>query len=237
MDNEECHSVGNFDKFYVGDKFYVEGELGILTFPNGSFRKEGVDYEFTERRHYEISLNVLHDSIYDWKVLGRSVPSMGISNIIAFGEAVAYPGYIEEPFERGKYRMLGLEFGPKITDMKRILIQPTRAEFLVITHEDPMPEKYVAGRTSRAILCRNTYNKNLHLYVRSIGQVIRGAENIKGKTDMETDTISIDALSNGVPIFFDDTLDYILDKTCIKNDNPRILKWYYNDKKFSGTIR
>src|SRR3989338_8957122 len=64
---------------------------------------------------------------------------MFILAVIAFGSAVRHPGVQEVSRERRKY----LLFGEKVTKVKQVAIQPSDADFLVITGENLMREEVI----------------------------------------------------------------------------------------------
>lgn len=216
------------------EECYNDKRLGELYFPNSMMGPSR--FETRGQDPFLVQLRDLYNNIANWNIKYKNVHSLGLTAIIAFGDAVHYPGYTEETVQRSKYEIFGARFGPIVSVIKRHDIKPKKAEFLVITRDDAIPMLYVSRRTSEMILLEKEYDK-MKLYTRSIGQIIRGIENPGNKTQIETDEISIDAFKNGVPIFYDENLDFILDKTCIERENPRIVEWHPESPKLWGIIR
>ena len=216
------------------EKRYENRTLGELYFPNGMMTST----RFETRGHdpFLVKLHELYQMIDDWDILYNNVRSLGVVGIIAFGDAVHYPGYTEETVQRAKYGIFGARFGPivHVTEKNRII--PNEAEFLIITQDDAISISYVSRRAPEMAALEKEKDK-IRLYTRSISQIVRGIENNCNKASITTDEISIDAFKNGVPICYDENLDFILDKTCIEKENPRIIEWHPESPKLWGIIR
>jgi len=221
---------------FVNDlkRHYKNGTLGELYFPNGMMGPSR--FETREHDPFLVKLHDLYQMIDEWNIFYNNVRSLGVVGIIAFGDAVHYPGYTKKPVQRAKYGIFGARFGPIVEVIERTYIKPKEAEFLVITQDDAISISYVSRRAPEMAALEKEKGK-IKLYTRSISQIVRGIENNCNKASINTDEISIDAFKNGVPICYDENLDLILDKTCIEKENPRIIEWHPDKQRLWGIIR
>jgi hypothetical protein len=204
-------------------KYFETHKLGKLSFPNGQcytppeFRSLlfGKAFEAGEITDFHINLNDLYKLASGWKINKTEVPLDDIIGIIAFGSAVKYPGY-EEVIKTSKKYFL---FGPDTTKIKQVPIQPKDVDFLVITNKDLTRNKVLEPVSLDTYDCGTWIKEGgIHLVSRGIEQVINGVKS--------NDTVSISALQQGVPIFYNKAqLEEIRNKTGIRKQTPRKIKW------------
>jgi hypothetical protein len=220
-------------------KFYKERELGILYFPNGFMRSEFESVLGHNQVPYNISLKNLHETISRWDVNGKNIiQELGLTGIIAMGDTVEYPGYRTESYTRRNWLL-----GEKTFD-KKIYVQPTFSEFMILTEKNPVPAKIVNKTIQGYTLCDYRID-NIQLHVRSVEQAINALEQTVSRFYKEENNLisnrdysSLKAFSEGVPVFFnEETLKYILDTTQINTSNPRKINWQFRDKQLIGIIR
>lgn len=191
--------------------YFNARRLGNLWLPNGSFH---TDYK--KRSTYHINLGDLYKIITDWKINSVAMPISEVTAIIAFGSAVRFPNYTEKGYECRRFFI-----GKKYTKTYRHLIQPRDADFLVIT-ENNIDRNEVLKQISTEIndgYGGYTYLKRggIHVINVSVQQIIKRVK--------EGDTVSISALKDGVPIFFDERYASLVSKTNVKKESPRELLW------------
>lgn len=173
-------------------RYFNERRLDRLYFPNGECKiPNGAWTENASVFNFFVNLNDLYKLVCGWRVNKTSVPLADIIAVIAFGSAVRIPGI--KPVSHHKY----LFFGPMVTTMKEEYIQPKDADFLVITVQNLIREE-ILEPISVKTYDEGTWIKKggIHLVNRGISQFMEG---LRAK-----DTISISALQEGVPIFFDE---------------------------------
>jgi len=219
------------------EKFYYKDILGRLFFPNGKNTDNNIQ-SGENNKYYFAKLEDLYENIMYFMIDKKSILSLGLVGIVATGDAIKYPDYTIEPIEhrkRWKFKN-GLFRRNYVSIDEKVPIQPTKAEFLVVTEKDPIPEKCV-GKTSRAALCRYSGRNGINLTVRGINQVVNGINDSMNEETVCTDKECIDALQNGVPIIFDHQLKYIMETSGAENYNPQIPEWHLEDKSVWGIIR
>jgi len=197
-------------------KWFNEKRLGKFHFPTGDFLDE--DYLPST---YFVHLRDLYEMVVEWRINGQAVPIDKILAIVAFGSAVG-PWQKETVKKRRKY----LFFGPEIEYTEREYIQPNDADFLVITEQEMLKDAYLKA------ISRETYDSGtclkrggIHIVNRSLRQLATGIEN-------REDTISLNAVFHGVPIFFVPDLDRRLNQHDIINpwEKGRSVWWRETDE-------
>jgi hypothetical protein len=209
------------------EKFYKEKELGDLTFPNGTLPSLLDSITGHYEVPYFIKLEELYEAINGMR--GFNIPSLKLLGVVAYGDAVRYPGYELEPHTYRKWLI-----GPKVTEDVKVPIQTYKADFLVVTEKNPIPIPSISN-SQAARLC-NRHVNDIYLDIRGIDQVIKGLEMGLG-TPSNTDYESIASFTNGVPVFFNDNdLERIMVQSGATNTNPRHTKWNYYKKRLYGLI-
>jgi len=209
-------------------EWFEKDKLGKLFFPVGkAYIPNGRYFEHGEIVNFFIALNDLFELCTEWKINGQSVPTNQILAIIAFGSAVG-PQYKTQISRRKKYFL----FGEEIQVTKQKEIQPNDADFLIITKQNMIEEKFLKPLTIDTYDCGTWIRKGgIHLVNRGRDQVVQGFGN--------GDTISINALNLGVPIFF--TSDYRLIRTELDLPEPQVpwKLWWNRNKQglLTGDIR
>jgi hypothetical protein len=223
------------------ENFSKRHKFGNLYFPNGT--STTIDDSVLGHRQapLHISIQDFYSTLLSWEVNGKTLQQLGLVGIIATGNAVHYPGYTlkTEEVKRWLFR------GTKKVIVKEY-VTSLKPEFLILTEDKPIPEEYVARMTSRSALCR-IESTRMNLNIRSVYQAVKGIRNQDiskedGKREAMIDYISIDALTNGVPIFFGDarpTEEYelLLEKTNMYKDNPRTVEWHTTEGKWNAQVR
>lgn len=205
-------------------KYFKANKLGKLYFPNGQCYTPsggggsiifGRSFEAGEITDFHINLKDLYKLASGWKINKTEVPLDDIIGIIAFGSAIKYPGY-EEVIKTSKKYLL---FGPDTTKIKQVPIQPKDADFFVITDKNLINEKVLEPISLTTYDCGTwVEEEGINLVNRGIEQVINGVK--------ANDTISISALKQGVPVFYNqDKLKEIREKTGIRKQTPRKILW------------
>lgn len=212
---ETTLSVRDFQKYFEDKK------LGKLYLPNGiSFDKQDYRWERPFKDGIPINLKDLYKVMSGWKIKNTQVPLEDIIAIIAFGSAVRYPGYDIVTESSRKY--FGL-FGPKIEKEKKKKIYPNDADFFVLTGSNITRHEYIKpGFTTvdfGSLGCVTAVVEGgINLVNRGADQLLNGLNN--------GDTISISALKEGIPLFFDgDKLNEVYERSGIKKETPRRLFW------------
>lgn len=201
---------------------YVEKErTGRLVFPNGGrFLSD-----------FSVNLRDVYGLVANWEIQGNKIPIDDISAIIAFGSSVRYPGYREVPVTRKKYVIFGEK--QETGKIKRVPIIPNDADFLVVTSQNMTEERVFVGKQDEYddYYGPLTEDRIIHMFHRGANQVINGVK--------ENDTISISALKEGVPIFYDRAkLEKLVQQSEIASSTPRKLDWTENtDGYLHGEIR
>jgi hypothetical protein len=213
-------SMNDFTKYFEANK------LGKLYFPNGEcFTSNGNGFENGEITKFHVDLSDLYKLVTGWKINKTEVPLDDILGVIAFGSAVKHPGYEEVPILKRKYFL----FGPKEDTgrKKKVLIEPDDADFLVITGRDLIREKVLKPISLNTYDCRTWIKEGgIHLVNRGANQIINGTHS--------NDTISISALREGVPVFYNkERLEEVVKEAGVSMTTPRKLSW---DKDNSGYL-
>lgn len=203
-------------------RYFDAKRLGMLHFPNGRCWTSSV---FPVSFH--IPLHGLYRAMSGWRVNHTLVRLGDIVAVLAFGSAVRHPGYREIVYTRRKYFL----FGDPVVKTRMERICPSDADFLVITGENLTREETIDPVLSHdnyggAWLCRG----GIHLINRGADQVIKGVR--------DRDTVSLSALQEGVPIFFDPVRFEILRmRTGIQGATPRKVCWDEDENGYlSGKI-
>ena len=201
-------------------KYFENKRLGKLYFPNGKC------ITLNEETPFHIELSDLYKLVTGWKINHTEVPLDDIVGVITFGSAV------RNPEEVSKTRKRYLFFGPEITKIKQIPIQPNNADFLVITGNitgknlireeirEPIFIELYDGYTS------GNYVKEsgIHIVNRGIEQVINGVN--------ANDAVSALAMREGVPIFYNGRLADVQSQTGIVRENKRKISWDENKQGY-----
>ncbi len=198
-------------------KYFESNRLGKLHLPNGN----SWNPEKLSRDGINVNLRDLFKVMSGWKINDTEVPLDDIVAVIAYGSAVRFPGYEMVPEKRRKF--LGL-FGPEVETGRQIkkLITPNDVDFFVLTGNDITRHEYIKpGMMTYSDLSRSCITAvnegGINLINRGIGQLLNGVE--KG------DTISISAMREGIPIFYDRRLNDVQDRAGITRETPRKIYW------------
>jgi len=182
--------------------YFKAYKLGQLCFPVG-FTFNG----YSDDNPFFINLNELYRLIIGWKIDEHeiNIEELEIVAVIAFGSAV---GPKKRTVEKIKSKFIF--FGSKTTSYQEKYIQPKDVDFLIITKEAIIKEK-VLKPVSIRLYDRGTCIKKggIHLVNRSMEQCENGIS--------EEDTISISALSKGIPIFCNDEFASFRSKISVLN--------------------
>ena len=190
-------------------RYFEKKKLSRLYFPNGKCAEDCNSPFF-------IHLKDLYMLVVKWRRHGTFVPADDIIAIIAFGSAVRHPD-TQEIVETSRRYWL---FGQKQTTIRQIPIQPHDADFLVITVRNRTREEVLKPTSAKGCSSGKTLGLQrggIHLINRGGNQVINGVR--------AGDTISVSALQEGVPVFFDDRLNNIVEQSGVVNTTPRRLSW------------
>lgn len=207
MKNTAVEAVLHMDDF---KRYFEATRLGRLYFPNGEayVHPGGRWFNYSSITNFYINLTDLYKLVTGWKVNHILVPLDDIVAVIVFGSAVRYPGFREVTKNR-------LFRGP-VT--KQVPIQPNDADFLVITGENLMREEVLEPISLHTYDCGTWIEKGgIHLVNRGIDQLLNGVR--------ANDTVSVSALREGVPIFFDGRLDGVVAQAGVAKTTPRKIFW------------
>jgi hypothetical protein len=202
-------------------RYFEQKRLGKLSFPNGRC------YVSTERADTTTNLFVKLHEVYKlitgWKINRTLVPLNDIVAVIAFGSTVRFPnaGFSEHIWKRRKYFL----FGPEITFRHQTLKKPEDVDFYVLTGKNMTREEIIH---SESITLYSNYGSaeaytkkaGIHLINRGVNQFLKGI-----KAD---DTVSISAIKEGVPIFFNGRFNNVLtqaNQLGVKRGTPRKVLW------------
>jgi hypothetical protein len=199
-------------------RYFEANRAGRLYFPNGEcLTPHGEAFENAERTPFHVNLRDLYKLVTGWKINHTEVPLDDILAVIAFGSAVKHPGYEEVPVLRRRYVLFGSkeDTGRK----KQIPIQPNDADFLVITGQDLIREKVLKPVSLETYDCGTWIEEGgIHLVNRGANQVVNGVR--------ANDTVSISALREGVPVFYDVArLEEVIRRAGVPRTTPRRLSW------------
>lgn len=218
MKNTAVETVLHMDDF---TDYFEATRLGELYFPNGKayVHPGGSGFGLSSIRPFYIDLADLYKLVTGWKVNHTLVPLDDIVAVIAFGSAVRHPGVQEVTHERRKY----LLFGEKVTKVKQVPIQPNVADFLVITSTDLMREEELEPILFHTEDCGTWIEKGgVHVLSRGVRQLL---ESVRAH-----DMVSVSALREGVPVFFDDRLGTVFWQGGVASATPRKILWDENDE-------
>ena len=220
MKSTAVETVLHMDDF---TKYFEATRLGRLYFPNGRtyVHPGGGCFDDSSITDFYINLTDLYKLVTGWKVNHTLVPLDDIVAVIAFGSAVRHPGVQEVSRERRKY----LLFGEKVTKVEQVAIQPSDADFLVITGENLMREEVLEPISLHTYDCGSWIEKGgIHLVNRGVSQLLNGVR--------ANDTVSTSALREGVPIFFNGRLEGVVAQSGVAKTTPRKILWDENVKGF-----
>ena len=212
MENTAVETVLHMEDF---TRYFEANRLGKLSFPNGKayVHPGGNSFDHSSITDFYINLTDLYKLVTEWKVNHIGVPLDDIVAVIAFGSAVRYPGFTEVV----KHRW----FRGPVT--KQVPIQPNDADFLVITGKDLMREKILKPISLHTYDCGSWIEKGgIHLVNRGVSQLLNGIQ--------ANDTVSISALQEGVPIFFNGRLGDVFARSGIINTTQRKILWDENSR-------
>jgi len=185
-----------------------QAKLGRLNLPNGRVKRL-LGYS---KDSLFVKLTDLYRLINSIVTMHGLIPE-NILAIIAVGSAVLSPGYREVYITRRKFIL----FGPWVVDHRRVPIQPNDIDFLIITDKN----LGYAGTWLK--------KSGIHLVNRGIEQMAQCVR--------VHDTVSMRALSEGIPIFFDERMKSLSSKIGIKSKTPRKIYWNENQEgHLSGSI-
>ncbi len=173
-------------------EWFEKSRLGELFFPVGQayIHPGTIWFQYNCITNFYIHLQDLYMLCTEWRINHQSVPIDQIIAIIAFGSAVG-PKHIAIEKIGKKYFL----FGKTVIRKKKKYVQPRDADFLVITRENILKEKTLKPITLETYDCGTWIEKGgIHLVNRGIEQIKEGIRS--------EDTISINALLYGIPIFF-----------------------------------
>ncbi|TSC91554.1 MAG: hypothetical protein CEN90_352 [Parcubacteria group bacterium Licking1014_17] len=220
MKSTAVETVLHMDDF---TKYFEATRLGRLYFPNGKayVHPGGGFFQNSAITDFYINLADLYKLVTGWKVNHTLVPLDDIVAVIAFGSAVRHPGFQEVKRNR-------LFRGP-VTE--QVPIQPSDADFLVITGENLMREEVLEPISLHTYDCGTWIEKGgIHLVNRGVSQLLNGVR--------ANDTVSSSALREGVPIFFNGRLDGVVTQAGVTKTTPRKILWDENAKGFlTGRIQ
>lgn len=210
-------------------KYFEQKRLGRLYFPNGKayVRPDGMFSGPSSAVNFYVDLNNLYKMASGWRVNHTLVPLEDVIAVIAFGSAVRHPGVEDVPHTRRKY----LLFGEKVTTIKQVPIQPNDADFLVITGENLVREEVldtIAFEDYGHDICIT--EGGIHLINRGVSQLLNGVR--------ANDTVSVSALREGVPVFFNGRFENVATQSGIERTTPKKIYWDENAGGFlTGWIR
>lgn len=173
-----------------------QARLGRLNLPNGR-TKRLLSYS---KNNLSVELTDLY-RLVDRLVAFRGLTSENILAVIAVGSAVLFPGYRENYSVRRKFRI----FGPLVVRHRTIPIQPNDIDFFILTDKNL---GYDGAYLRKGML---------HIVGRGTEQMARSKE--------VNDTVSMHALREGIPMFFDEQLKLLAAKIGIKPKTPRKIYW------------
>lgn len=221
-------SMGTFTHYFEAKR------LGSLYFPNGHCTTPNRYLSF---RKFFVDLNDLYKLVSGWKVNHTEVPLNDIVAVIAFGSAVRYPG-TETIFKTRKKYLL---FGENRIIMEEVPIFPRDVDFLVITEHNLVNEKILEPLTTHDQY-GGVYIKQggIHVSNRGVEQLlnavrlraIAGVNTLNDRIRLNNDTVSISALREGVPIFFDERFEEVVSQANIERTTPRKILWDENNAGF-----
>lgn len=199
---------------------FSAGRLGRLWFPNGrAFEPHGQRFENGEILPFNVHLGDLFKLMTDWRVDGHEVPPEDIVAVVAFGSAVRVPGTHEVKSARRRF----LIAGPMTERVQVVPIQPKDADFLVITRRNLIRERVLVPVSLETYDCGTWIQRGgIHLTNRGAEQVIAGVS--------DGDTISINALKNGVVLLADGDFADVRSRANTQCVNPYEASWEEDDR-------
>jgi len=209
-------------------KFFERGDLGKLSFPNGTvFIARGIYTEWGRSVPLFVNLDELYKAAVGWEINKSVVKLDDIIAIVAYGSAVQHPGYDEYIQRYKKY----LIFGPMKTKVKRVPVRPRDIDFLVITRTNLYRRVVLAPEWREVYGGEALLTKGgIHLVNRSRINIIRGIR--------AGDTVSSSSLEYGIPIFTTSDFWKLKNDVKITKKNPRKVYWDTNSRGLlHGEIR
>jgi len=223
-------SLEYYNNLTISDftSYFDKGKLGRLYFPVGKAYDQpgGGFFDYAAICSFFIKLDELYKIVVGWRINNQDIKMEEIIAIIAFGSAVG-PGTKEVERSRKKYLM----FGSKEKYTTEINVTPQDADFFVITKKDMIEEKVLKPISMDTYDCGTWIVKGgIHLVNRSKEQCSNGV--------LEEDTVSINALSKGVPIFYTEEFKEFRKEIKLPNDSLYDnVRWKVSDKGIlTGTI-
>ncbi len=204
-------------------RFYNQKRLGNLLLPN-SYHDNPIGY--ITLQDLSANLSGLYEMIIDWRINKSTVNPNEVIAVIAFGSAVRYPGTTTVLKRKWPWS------NPKPVE---IPLSANDIDFLVITANNLSREEVLTPKLSGG----GNYNGGPTTYLERTGihLISRGSEQVR-KGVQQGDTVSISALKEGVPVFFDDRFEELRQQTGIESETPRKLFWCENsDGILSGEIK
>jgi len=195
------------------EQHYEFKRLGRLEFPNG-IRSTGLYQIPNGTGPFAIALRELYDLVTGEK----EVPLDEVVGVLAFGSAVQHPGYTQEVHTRKKYGF----FGPEIEKTKIIPVQPTHADFLVVTRNDIERDGRIAAVTTGSDGRGMIKKGGIHV-------IHRGIEYVLGESSKTVES----AMREGVPVLLSENSDALKEGLEAVNQSPRQVYW---DKEESGDL-
>jgi len=200
--------------------YFNQKRLDRLYFPNGYCKiPNGLIAEHASIFDFFVTLSDLYKLVCGWRITKTLVPLHDIIAVIAFGSAVRLP-YIKKGIRRKYYF-----FGSMVKTEKQVFIQPSDGDFLVITGQNLIRKEILEPVSIETYDCGTWIKKGgIHLVNRGVNQLLKGMQ--------ANDTVSISAMQEGVPIFFDERFSDIITRTNIKRMTSRKILWDENNEGF-----
>nr|MBA4405423.1 hypothetical protein [Nanoarchaeum sp.] len=197
-------------------KYFEKNKLGKLYLPNGLVNTLDGNAGTSQ---FFINLTDLYKLATGWKINRTEVPLKDIFEIICFGDSVQHPGFREEGFERRKYFVAG----PKVTRIRKEVIKPKYADFLVITESGKCYSEKSLDPTT--VMVGMDYRDSVPVMTEGgINVTYRGIGEISHKSTINDPTIA-DMIKKGVPIFSNGILEEIVGRSIISKETPRTIYW------------
>ena len=129
-------------KLDIFEEYFTKSKLGEFYFPNGRcveiMRDPIKGIPQTKHLPFQVLLQDLYGAITGWELDSIEVPISEIAGVIAYGDAVKFPGTKEGT--RKKYYM----FGQRILSEKQVPLLPREVDLLVLTKEKlPVRDRYI----------------------------------------------------------------------------------------------
>jgi len=210
--------------------YFHQGRLGKLSFPNGISVTPDVKQRISllgernaNRVPFFINLEELYRLSTNWTPNNLGNPPQDLIAIIAFGSAVRYPGIKEVTNKRKRFFL----FGDEVLTVSKKPIMPWDADFFVISGQSRFEDFSAPASTIDVYEQGGPWVEKGGIQVINVGidQLLRDTS--------QCVTVSITAIEEGIPIFFDSELEEIIRQTGLIRKNPRRLQWILDqDEKY-----